>query len=85
MRGVPFRELGPEWFEGRRPPIARRLDPQCAPEDEEPRLFRGRLDDGTEVLATCWHEDGSLSSVEIALRRQGDRTWGPPITLERTQ
>jgi hypothetical protein len=60
-------------------------DPQCAPDDAEPCLFRGRLDDGTEVLATCWHEAGSLSALELAFRPPGARTWGPPITLEAAE
>ncbi len=44
-------------------------------------LYVGRDEwTGTEYLLRVWHGDGSH---ELAVRLEGDRTWGPPVTLTR--
>lgn len=45
------------------------------------RLWRGVLDDGTEVLITGWAHTDGREVLEMALRRIGERSWGMPVVL----
>jgi hypothetical protein len=49
--------------------------------EEHSRLWRGVLDDGTEVLVTAWPHSDGRDVLELALRHDGERTWGPPLRM----
>lgn len=46
-----------------------------------PRQWRARFDDGSELLVTAWSDVDGAELVEVAVRKPGDRVWGPPVQL----
>lgn len=47
------------------------------------RVWTGRFDDGSELLVSSWFDAAGKEVLEAAVRRPGERCWGPPIQLRQ--